>query len=151
MEQDRHARQWGACITPIASFVTPVVGNLFLALLAPWTALHLSPRQMDHQLWPRLKCGGGWVMAPFSLGLACLRSLSPGKICWPPGERCGAREEPFASHRERLPLWPWALESSSSAGYWSLLAAWTPCLLPLYRANTSYPCNCFFIWILHTV
>lgn len=94
MERGRRARQWGACITPIASPATPVVGNLSPVPLALWIPLHLSPRRMDHPalaqagVWRRLSCG------PFSPGLVCLRGpgswgdlLGPGEGGVRPGRR----------------------------------------------------------------
>lgn len=84
MEQGKRARQWGACITPTVSPVTPVVRNLFLVPLAPRTPLHLCPRLMGH---PALAQAGVWKrlskLWPLSLW-ACVVQVAqvPEKICW---------------------------------------------------------------------
>ena len=147
MERGRRARQWGACITPIASPATPVVGNLSPVPLALWIPLHLSPRHKDHPalaqagVWRRLSCG------PFSSGLVCLRGpgswgdlLGPGEGGVRPGRSLllatgkGCPSSPWlwdlcpgqGTDVSRLPGW----------GSWSQRCAFC---LPGYGANIFFP------------
>lgn len=73
--------------------------------LAPWTPLHLSPRQMDHPalaqagVWRRLSCGR------FPSGPGLFEGPGPlGTSAGPRGGRCGAREEPLLAAGPGCPL-----------------------------------------------
>uniref|UniRef100_A0A673V672 C2H2-type domain-containing protein n=1 Tax=Suricata suricatta TaxID=37032 RepID=A0A673V672_SURSU len=91
MGQGRHARQWGACITQIASPATPAVGNLFPGPPAPRTPLHPCPKPMDH---PALAQAGVWRRlnySPFPPRPGLFGRPTPSwKISWALGrEVCG--------------------------------------------------------------
>lgn len=63
-ERGRHARQWGACITPTASSVTPVVGNSPTPPPLPRIPSH--PSQADETLCSGIE--GGCSHYPYAHG-----------------------------------------------------------------------------------